>query len=164
MDRVRNFLVGARHAAGTDGDTALEARDLEGMDAELVTSVDRLGRDFHEALDDDFNSAGALGKVFELVRAGNAFLKEGGTSPRYRDVLREISRRIQEQLAFLGIGVEPQGESGESIPSEVLELVEKREDARRRKDWAAADELRDAIKNSGYVVEDRQEGPLVKGL
>ena len=55
-------------------------------------------------------------------------------------------------------------EKEEAIPEEIMELVKQREEARKNKDFAKSDELRDQIKKKGYVVEDKKEGVRVKRI
>ena len=161
MERIRNFLRAADHAAGTaDGDPPAH---LEGDESTFDGVVERAAREFEDALDDDFNSAGALGKVFELVRAGNTWLKEGATSPHLPALARLAASRVRSMIGALG--VEAATATGEpAIPADVLELVRQREEARRTRDWAAADDRRDRIRAAGYAVEDRPDGPLVRPI
>jgi cysteinyl-tRNA synthetase len=162
LERMRNFLSAAAHTAGASPGEAPPAADLDGVDRTFRETVDRVVREYHEALDDDFNSAGAMGKLFELVRDGNAYLQEGATSPHHGALLAHGRGQILELTAFLGLDVAKEGAADGEVPSEVMSLVQEREDARRAKDWARADELRDRIQASGWVVEDREAGPLVK--
>ena len=78
VERIRNFLQAAGHAAGPAPGNAPAVEDLDGADAGFREEIDRAGREFDAALADDFNTAGALGKVFELVRSANGFLRDGG--------------------------------------------------------------------------------------
>uniref|UniRef100_A0A832MKU5 Cysteine--tRNA ligase n=1 Tax=Eiseniibacteriota bacterium TaxID=2212470 RepID=A0A832MKU5_UNCEI len=116
---------------------------------EAVASADRL---FHEAMDDDFNTARAIGHLFDLARAVNRALDEGaGTEARV------AARRLLELGAVLGLFWKRP--TGESWPAEVLALVEEREAARRAKDWKASDALRDRLLALGVVVKDTAQGP-----
>ena len=163
MERVRNFLTSAAHAAAGANGPAPDAADLEGVDAELATALDQGAAGFQEALDDDFNSAGALGKVFEMVRAGNQYVKDGLGSPHYASLLRRADREIVELGGLLGLTfAAPQEEA--TVPANVMALVSEREKARKSKDWATADRVRDELKALGWVVEDRPDGPLVKTI
>jgi cysteinyl-tRNA synthetase len=163
LDRIRNFLAAADHATA-----AAHGRDipehLDGVDAEVVADLAHTVAEFGEALDDDFNSAGAIGKIFEAVRAGNQVLGDGGTSPHQGAILAQVARRVREMAALLAIDVDAGRSNGREVPSDVLEMVRAREDARRSRNWAVADRLRDGIRARGFVVEDRQEGPLVKAV
>ncbi|NNE44321.1 MAG: cysteine--tRNA ligase [Gemmatimonadetes bacterium] len=162
LERIRNFLHAADHAAGESDGDAPEAADLAGVDAALKEAIDAAEDGFERALDDDFNSAGALGKLFELVRDANSYVADGAGSPHYGALLGEARDLVLGMGDLLGL--ELAAEETSDTPAEVLELVQKREDARRGKDWAAADSYRDAIQAAGWVVEDRPDGPLVKPL
>jgi cysteinyl-tRNA synthetase len=158
LERIRNFLRSADHAAGpTPGGVPSH---LEGDDSTFHEAIERAEREFDEALDDDFNAAGALGKIFELVRAGNGWLAAGATSPAFGALGALAAAKVRSMMAALGLDASTDGsESG--IPAEVLELVQEREEARKGRDWAAADALRDRIRAAGWTVEDRPDGPLV---
>jgi cysteinyl-tRNA synthetase len=164
LDRIRNFLAVAAHAGADTNGSAPDAESLEGVDGDFAAALVRGVDSFHAALDDDFNSAGALGKVFEIVRAGNQYVKDGATSPHQGSLLARAREVILETTSLLGLEVEQAAGSEGDVPSEVMELVAAREEARRTRDWAAADRYRDEIREKGYVVEDRQEGPLVKAI
>jgi cysteinyl-tRNA synthetase len=162
LDRIRTFVAAAAHAAGASAGEPPAAADLEGADRTFREAVEAAIRAYHEALDDDFNSAGALGHVFELIRTANSYLLEGSGSRHHRALVAWARRAVLELTGLLGLAVEkPEGLDGE-VPAEVRRLVEAREEARRRRDWAAADELRERIRASGWVVEDREAGPLVR--
>jgi 4-methylaminobutanoate oxidase (formaldehyde-forming) len=162
LERIRNFLTAAAHGAGETSEEPPAVADLDGTDRAFREAVEAAMASYQEALDDDFNSAGAIGHVFELVRAGNAYLSEGTTSPHHGRLLGWTRRQILTLTSLLGLEVEKAAEGDGEVPEEVLELVQAREEARRQKDWARADELRDRIQASGWVVEDRQDGPLIK--
>ncbi|MFN8178542.1 MAG: cysteine--tRNA ligase [bacterium] len=163
LDRIRNFLAAADHATAAARGREIPEH-LDGVDAEVVAGLARTVAEFGEALDDDFNSAGAIGKIFEAVRAGNQVLGEGGASPHQGAILAHVARRVREMAALLAIDVDAGRGVGREVPADVLEMVRAREDARRSRNWAVADRLRDGIRARGYVVEDRQEGPLVKAV
>jgi cysteinyl-tRNA synthetase len=164
-ERIANFLGAAAHAAGgVNGGEGPDGSVLEGLDADFRSAIEAAERGFHEALDDDFNSAGALGKVFELVRTGNQYLAEGATSPHHGALLAVARENVVALLALLGLDAGSGVGEPSVAPEEVLEMVRRREEARKARDWATADELRDRIQAAGWVVEDRQDGPLVKAL
>jgi cysteinyl-tRNA synthetase len=119
---------------------------------ERVAEADRL---FHEAMDDDFNSAQALGHLFDLARDVNRALDEGAGAEG-----RAAARELLRLGGILGLFWRPPTE--ESWDSEVLALVEQRQDARKSKDWKAADAIRDRLAALGLVVEDTAQGPKIK--
>jgi cysteinyl-tRNA synthetase len=162
LERIRNLLRSASHAAGPEPGPAPEAADLEGLDAELRAAIDRAEAGFHEALDDDFNAAGALGRLFELVREANSYVTAGLGSPRYASLLGAVRDRILAMGGLLGLDLA--GEEAEAVPAEVRRLAAEREEARLRRDWGQADSRRDRIRQAGFAVEDRPDGPLIRPL
>ena len=151
-----------------------EALDVAGRsDAGLVSeaatalreSSERLEGEFFEAMEHDFNTAGALGKVFEIVRHCNRFLdaplREGDAG-----ALREVFGRLESLLQLLGFY--PLGlaaglmHSRDGAPAEIEALARKRVEARTARDFAAADALRQQIAAEGWIVEDRPDGYRLK--
>jgi cysteinyl-tRNA synthetase len=117
-----------------------------------AADADRL---FHEAMDDDFNTAKALGHLFDLAREVNRGLDEG---------LGEEARAAARSLLGLGqvLGLFWKVWAGEAWGSEILTLVEQREAARRARDWKRADAIRADLGSRGVLVEDGPEGPKLK--
>ncbi len=108
---------------------------------------------FEESMDDDFNSAKALGHLFDLARALNRWTAAGDSAETRQAV--EGGRRVLIDLAgVLGIDLLARPEVCE-VPAAVQELVGKRAEARANKDWAEADRLRKEILAAGYIVEDK---------
>ena len=132
LERIRNFLTAAAHGAGETSEEPPAVADLDGTDRAFREAVEAAMASYQEALDDDFNSAGAIGHVFELVRAGNAYLSEGTTSPHHGRLLGWTRRQILTLTSLLGLEVEKAAEGDGEVPEEVLELVQAREEARRQ--------------------------------
>lgn len=110
---------------------------------------------FIEAMEDDLNTADAIGVLFDYVKEANIFFEE------YPDA-REAARVLSEMTELLGILGLIRAEKEEEVPEEVLRLLEKRAEARKNKNWALADELREEIKKLGYVVKDGAEGVKIE--
>ncbi len=119
---------------------------------ELVVEADRL---FHEAMDDDFNSAKAIGHLFDLARAVNRAIDDG---------LGAEARAAARELLRLGgvLGLFWKAPTGESWPPDVLELASRREAARKARDWAASDAIRKQLNDLGVLVEDTSQGQKLK--
>jgi cysteinyl-tRNA synthetase len=144
-------------------------------DTALVASLARARRDMDEALDDDLNTAEALGALFVAVREANAALAAGGLGPAGHAAATELLRAADGVFAFLPtegiairtltreIGGKPYEVTGVGdVPEAVLAQVAARQEARRAKDFATADRLRDELAKAGYVVEDVTGGARVK--
>ena len=122
---------------------------------ELGRAVAEADRLFHEAMDDDFNAARALGHLFDLARDVNRGLDEG---------LGEEAEAGARALLGLGqvLGLFWKAPAGEAWEPEILALVEQREQARKARDWKRADALRADLGRRGVAVEDGPEGPKLK--
>jgi cysteinyl-tRNA synthetase len=107
---------------------------------------------FSEAMDDDLNVSVALASLFDFVREINLLLDANAVS---RDEAEEVAALIADFDKVLG--VIPQAEA-EALPKEAEELIQKREEARKAKDWKTADEIRQQLKAMGIAVEDTAQG------
>jgi cysteinyl-tRNA synthetase len=117
--------------------------------ADAAEACDRL---FHEAMDDDFNSARAIGHLFDLSREVNRGLDEGSPAAP------AAARALLDLGGVLGLFWKKP--AGEAWPPEVLSLVQEREQARKDRDWKRADELRQRLLDQfGAVVEDVKGQP-----
>ena len=121
-------------------------------------------RDFEAALDDDLNSPEALAALFTFVRDANATL-DGLTAALPAEILeaRNAIERIDRVLGVIRLAADNvAGKLDEEFVRWVDDLVEKRQQARMRRDFAAADALRDELTAAGVVVEDTAQGPRWK--
>ncbi|NIM19241.1 MAG: cysteine--tRNA ligase [Candidatus Latescibacteria bacterium] len=130
---------------------------------QLKEAAAKAKENFIAAMDDDFNSAGAIGAVFELVRAYNKLLDENAMAiGEDREALEEVKGTILEFDSVLGLFKMGLPGKLEAIPPEITALVDKRQEARKAKDFATADALREEIERAGYVIEDRPDGARVR--
>jgi cysteinyl-tRNA synthetase len=125
-------------------------------EAELKGRLLELKGKFVEAMDDDLNTADAIAAIFEMVKEintavaiPNSFSKE--TIIFARDLLKELG-------SVLGI---LQKDESQSLDKEIEELVAKRQQARKDKNWKLADEIRDRLKEKGFTLEDTPQGVKV---
>ncbi|MDB4705342.1 cysteine--tRNA ligase, partial [Verrucomicrobia bacterium] len=111
---------------------------------------------FEKAMDDDLNVSAAWAAVFEWVRQMNRQMAESALSSEAAAAELHGWGRVN---TVLGIELK---EEAEAIPAEVLSLAEQRLTARKSKDFAEADRIRDALKAMGWVIEDTPQGPRPK--
>lgn len=166
------------------------AAENEKADASLVADpatnsmIDRISATrskFEAEMDDDFNSAGALGAIFELIRDGNSLLASRSAGDAASLTALVAARDLAtELLAVLGLDYQS-AESAESYPQEFIELareicntspanaqealdmlLDARAEARANKNWALADAVRDGFAALGYLIEDTSAGARVK--
>lgn len=107
---------------------------------------------FIEEMDDDFNTANAVSILFELAREANVYLQEKNTS---KQALQDVLDIFNEASSVLGVSFEQE----EQVLDEDIEaLIQKREDARKDRNFALADEIRDDLKDKGVILEDTPQG------
>ncbi len=131
-----------------------QKRPLNDDEAAFVSRLKDYEKRFDDAMDDDLNTADALGAIFELVRDANVSLKDDASSAAAEAALNSLNA-LCSVLGFLGRG-------NEDLPEEVAAMVRERQEARKNKDWARSDELRAAIQAMGYILEDTKQGQKVR--
>jgi cysteinyl-tRNA synthetase len=134
--------------------------DESGEDGALDEAVAAAGENFQAEMEDDANTAGALAAVFDLVRAVNEYGERAQAAGRVSAAVLEKARGTLDRLLYLlGIEITPEDYGEAGLEQELLELVELREQARSRGDYAAADAARDRILAAGYEIRDTPQGP-----
>ena len=126
-------------------------------DAAFLAQLEELKARFCEAMDDDLNTADAIGVLFDFARAANTFV----TEPRGKAAIQAGLALFGELTGVLGLLA---GEKAEAFPAEAAALLEERQSARKAKDFSRADEIRDALKDMGFTVEDTANGPKLKRI
>ena len=121
---------------------------------ELLEKVQAARDGFDAAMDDDLNTADAIGNMFELVRAGNALLDE--KSPK--QAVQAVVDALAEMAKVCGILTRKTDENGDE---QVEALLKARAEARAAKNWAESDRLRDEITKLGYVLKDTKQGQQI---
>ncbi len=142
---ARERLAEAKEGAATDADAA------------FIASLEEYKGKFCEAMDDDLNTADAIGVLFDYARAVNTFVSE----PRSREALDKAAQLFDDITKVLGI---LQHQKTDEFPAEALALLEERAVVRKAKDWARADAIRDELKAMGFAVEDSKDGAKLKRL
>ncbi|MCW4031099.1 MAG: cysteine--tRNA ligase, partial [Candidatus Bathyarchaeota archaeon] len=141
IERLRNLIRRLQIAEGKDSKEKVK---------ELLRRVEE---DFGHAMDDDLNISVALGVLFDFVHEVNSLLDSNMVSRKEADDVCALMKRFDNVLGVIG-RIKQQN----SLPSEAKELIQKREKARKAKDWATADALRDQLNELGVVVEDTPQG------
>ena len=100
------------------------------------------------------NTADAIGAIFELVKDANVSLSAASSRQAVQAALDSL-KALCDVLGLLA-------REEEALPPEIQQMVDDRAAARKAKDWKKSDELRDAIKAAGYVLEDTREGQKVR--
>jgi cysteinyl-tRNA synthetase len=144
LDRIKSALKPPSATTSSASSEALAA---------LSAQVEATRTEFVSAMDDDFNTAGALGVLFDLVRAVNTARDAGAAEAQLRpgqDTLRELT-------GILGLRLTEKTGSGDA--DKVIDLlVEVRSEVRKQKLWALSDLIRDRLKELGVAIEDGKQG------
>ncbi len=119
----------------------------------LRQQVEATRKGFIECMDDDINSAGALGYCFELVRLINQ-ARDAGVSEQ---IIGEAQSLLRELITVLGLRSEPPQKSGQATPFIQL-LIDLRRDLRQQKLWALSDQIRASLAELGVLLEDSKDG------
>ncbi|MDO5119895.1 MAG: cysteine--tRNA ligase [Coriobacteriales bacterium] len=173
LERLQTCVKNLRWAAAN----APQDGVLNDRDRELGRAVDAAHDQFVAAMDDDFNTAGGLAAIFALVTAANTYLAEAAddvaTSPALRaaDMLEELTDVLGVKLVsegetlpaeLVGLAAEYAGYAGSSAEEAAEVLLAARQAARKEKNWAVADAIRNGITALGLVVEDTAAGARLR--
>ena len=131
-----------------------EDRPLNESEQEFVNRLPSYEKRFDEAMDDDLNTADALGTIFELVKDANVSLQQNAS----RTAARAAQKSLESICDVLGILTKQE----EMLPREISDMIREREEARKNRDWARSDQLRDLIVKAGYILEDTKMGQKVR--
>lgn len=120
----------------------------------LFVQMDLTKKGFIKAMDDDFNTAGALGKIFDLVRAINTARDEGVSEAQ----LTPAQEIVRELAAVMGLRLTEKTRSGGNADKFIDLLVDVRKEVRKEKHWAISDMIRDRLTELGVTIEDNKDG------
>ncbi|WP_170294367.1 cysteine--tRNA ligase [Heliomicrobium gestii] len=143
-----------------DGGKADTARPPE-LREKLAEQWLALKNGFREAMDDDFNTALALSMLFDLAREVNTFLHGAyGLTPEDRTLLQQVGEGFDELAGVLGVDLAEGAAAADdgAVDGLMNLLIGIRAEARKKKDWAMADRIRDGLKELGIVIEDTPQG------
>jgi cysteinyl-tRNA synthetase len=141
LDRLTNFVHRLLEADGKRGEDQLEPL------------MSRVQNSFEAAMDDDLSISEALASLFDFIRDVNILLDENSLS---KDEAQDVYNLMLKFDKVLGVIGEIKKE--EKLPKEAEELILKREEARRAKDWKTADAIRHQLKGMGILLEDTPQG------
>jgi cysteinyl-tRNA synthetase len=129
----------------------------------LTEIAERGLHEFEAALDDDLNTPNALAALFNFVREANAELDEVSPAALQSvNAVRHALGRMDEVLGILELARSERADVSEELAAWVAQRIEQRQDARGRRDFTAADRIRDELADAGITVEDTPQGPRWK--
>lgn len=149
-------LDGAKSALNRIDSFVSRLSDVERDDGDDCKAlVEKATTGFSEHIADDLNTSAAFSTIFDLIREVNAKCDQNSISKQGAE---SILKCLDHFDTVLGVLKAPEV----SIPIELIEALEARNEARKNKNWAVADEMRDKIATAGYVIEDGASGSKLK--
>ena len=144
LERILTAIENIRDAVAAN-EGALTEEDQKNLDAaaELV-------KKYEAAMEDDFNTADAIAAIFEMVKLANITVKEGS-----KEYAEKLLATIEQLCDILGIVTEKEEEL---LDADIEALIEERQAARKAKNFARADEIRDQLVEQGIILKDTREG------
>lgn len=129
----------------------LESAEDKAADTEVKAKVDECRAKFMAAMDDDLNTADAIAAIFDIVYIANTEITSAGG----KEIINYALSMIRELGGVLGLFTK---EKDKSLDAEVERLIEERSAARKAKDWAKADAIRDKLREMNIVLKDTPDG------
>lgn len=148
LNRILTAIGTLEHLLGSG---ALEREVISSEEQLILTEAEALNTKFMDAMEDDFNTADAIAAIFELVKLANTNCNASSS--------KELVQKLQEHLINLCsiLGLETKKEE-ELLDDEIEKLIEERQAARKNKDFARSDEIRNLLLEKGIILEDTREG------
>ncbi len=122
---------------------------------EVDQLIKKTKKEFEKAMDDDINTSLAITSIFELIKGLNILIDKEKISNKDAKKCLDLFKELDGILGIFKF-------SKEKVPKDVLDLIAKREEARKKKDFKTSDIIRDKIKELGYYVDDSKTGPIAK--
>lgn len=146
LDRIKTAVYNLEHLV----EVAAE-KEVTKEEQESLSLAEGLENKFNGAMEDDFNTADAISAIFELVKLANTT----ASAESSKEFLEILLKKITVLCDILGIEVEKEEEL---LDDEIERLIEERQAARKNRDFARADQIRDELLEKGIVLEDTREG------
>jgi cysteinyl-tRNA synthetase len=144
LERIKTSYQNLKHRLQS-------STNLTENDQEWLTKIEELHQEFVKEMDDDFNTANGISVLFELSKQANYYLREKNTSEK---VLHAFMDEFKGLFNVLGLKLE----SEELLDEEIEELIQKRNQARKDRDFQLADAIRDQLKEMNIILEDTPQG------
>ncbi|MCR5747496.1 MAG: cysteine--tRNA ligase [Lachnospiraceae bacterium] len=149
LDRIRNAVANLKDLKSSGRDGEMTEAEKEAMETAL-----QFEKKFDEVMDNDLNTADGISVIFELVKHANTTTAEGagGVTRAYAEALESLILKLGD---VMGLILETKEEV---LDTEIEALIEERQQARKNKDFARADAIRDELLSKGIQLKDTREG------
>jgi len=146
LERIVTAVANLKHLSENAKEGSMAADE-----AEKIASLKEMYDKFEQAMDDDFNTADAISAVFEIVKFANS----NSSAENTKEYIDTLVKKITTLTDVLGLKVE---KKEEILDEDIEKLIAERQQARKDRNFARADEIRDELLAKGIVLEDTREG------
>ena len=151
LDRIKNCVKNLNHLINS---TLIEKTTDEEKNCDILENIKKYKHNFEQEMDNDFNTSNAITCIFEIVRLINSNVSEKSS----KEFLQILLDEIMSLCNVLGILYETEQENNNIDEKEIEELIVKRQEAKKNKDYKLADEIRDSLKEKGIILRDTSAG------
>ena len=153
MEAAKNSLERIKNSESRMIELIKNAKDgsMTAEEEKNLSVAKEFMKKYEAAMEDDFNTADAISAMFELVK----FMNTSAASENSKEYLEALNKELLTMADILGIKLTVEEEI---LDSEIEQLIEKRQNARKNKDFALADEIRNTLLEKGILLEDTREG------
>jgi cysteinyl-tRNA synthetase len=145
LERLRTSYINLKHRLES-------STNLTHNDEEWLKKIEGFRQSFIQEMDDDFNTANAISVLFDMAKQANLYLQEKNTSEQ---IIRKFLTEFETLFAVLGLTTL---QEEVLLDEEIEKLIEKRNEARKNRDFALADKIRDELKAKNIILEDTPQG------
>ena len=146
LDRILTAVFNLEHLL-----ESTQEKDMTAQEQTVLEQKEALNKKFEQAMEDDFNTADAISAIFELVKLANS----NATSSSSKEFIQKLLKKITQLCDILGIVTK---KVQDLLDEDIEDLIQQRQEARKNKDFAKSDEIRDLLLEKGIVLEDTREG------
>nr|WP_317358122.1 cysteine--tRNA ligase [uncultured Tyzzerella sp.] len=151
LDRIKNCVNNLNHLINN---TTIQNITEEEASLDVVKNIESYKNAFEDEMDNDFNTSNAITCIFEIVR----FINSVANDKSSKQFLQKLLDEITSLCDVLGILYETEQQSLDIDESQIEELIAKRQEAKKNKDYKLADEIRDSLKEKGIILRDTSAG------
>lgn len=151
LDRIQTAYENLKHRQKSSSDLT-DSNEL------WITKINEINKQFIEEMDDDLNTANAISVLFDLAKQANLYLREENTS---REVINAFMKQFEDLAGVLGIKLKKEDQL---LDKDIEALIEQRIEARKKRNFALADKIRDHLKDMNIILEDTPQGTRWKRM
>lgn len=156
LERIKNCITNLEFLLNNKNDLEVSKEEEE-----LLLELPKYENKFHEAMQDDFNTADAISVIFEIVKFANTYTKEN-VSTRFVEI---VYQQLKNLIDILGLIYTKENEQTNGLSDqEIGDYINQRTDAKKAKNFTEADRIREFLKDNGVLIEDTREGVRFKRI